>query len=153
MKDKALSVKVELPHNNWTKGDHILHEQEYNTGHGVQAILNEVRGEIWRKPGQSEVQQKPVIYLLLAGTLGRKCGVPCLPVPASSQSSQSTHGGRTEADTGYAPTQSNTWHGGTMVPSETTGLYPPSGKSVPGHAEAGTVFRRKAEEILYAQAL
>ena len=38
MKDRALSVKVELSHNNLTKGGHILHEQEYNTGHGVQAV-------------------------------------------------------------------------------------------------------------------
>ena len=52
MKDRAKSVKVELPHNNLTKGGHILHEQEYNTGHGVQAILNEIRGEIRRQPCQ-----------------------------------------------------------------------------------------------------
>ena len=58
MKDRALSVKVELSHNNLTKGGHILHEQEYNTGHGVQAILNEIRGKIRRQPGQPEVQQK-----------------------------------------------------------------------------------------------
>ena len=91
MKDKALSVKVELPRNNWTKGDHILHEQEYNTGHGVQAILNEIRGEIRREPSKSKVQQKPVIYLLLAGPLGWQCGVPGLPVPTSPQPSQSAH--------------------------------------------------------------
>ena len=52
MKDRAKSVKVELPHNNLTKGGHILHGQEYNTGHGVQAILNEIRGEIRRQPCQ-----------------------------------------------------------------------------------------------------
>ena len=39
MKDKASSVIVELPHTNCTRGDHILHEQEYNTGHAVSAIL------------------------------------------------------------------------------------------------------------------
>ena len=55
MKDRALSVKVELSHNNLTKGGHILHEQEYNTGHGVQAILNEIRGEIRRQPCQPEI--------------------------------------------------------------------------------------------------
>jgi len=33
MKDKASSVKVELPHNNLTRGGPIPHEQEYNTGH------------------------------------------------------------------------------------------------------------------------
>ena len=55
MKDRALSVKVELPHNNLTKGGHILHEQEYNTGHGVQAIPDEIRGEIRRQPCQPEI--------------------------------------------------------------------------------------------------
>lgn len=153
MKDKALSVKVELSHHNLTKGGHILHEQEYNTGHGVQAILNEVCGEIRREPGLPEVQQKPVVHLLLAGSLGWKCGIPCLPVSTSSQPPQPTHRGRTKVDPEYAPQESNTWHGGAMAPPETTGLYPPSGEPVPGHAEVGTVFRRKAEESLYAQAL
>ena len=55
MKDRAKSVKVELPHNNLTKGGHILHEQEYNTGHGVQAIPDEIRGEIRRQPCQPEI--------------------------------------------------------------------------------------------------
>ena len=55
MKDKASSVIVELPHTNCTRGDHILHEQEYNTGHGVSAIPDEVRGEIRRQPCQPEV--------------------------------------------------------------------------------------------------
>ena len=55
MKDRASSVKVELLHNNLTRGGHILHEQEYNTGHGVSAIPDEVRGEIRRQPGKPEV--------------------------------------------------------------------------------------------------
>ena len=84
MKDRALSVKVELSHNNLTKGGHILHEQEYNTGHGVQTILNEVCGEIRREPGQPEVQQKQVVYLFLAGPLGRKCVVLGLPIPTAA---------------------------------------------------------------------
>ena len=48
MKDKASSVKVEVADNNSTKGGHILHAQEYNTGHGISAIPDEVRGEIRR---------------------------------------------------------------------------------------------------------
>ena len=48
MKDKASSVIVELRDTNLTKGEHILHEQKYNTGHGVSAIPNEICGEIWR---------------------------------------------------------------------------------------------------------
>ena len=39
---------MELRDNNLTRGGHILHEQEYNTGHGIQAIPDEVRGEIRR---------------------------------------------------------------------------------------------------------
>lgn len=46
MKDNASSVKVEVADNNSTRGGHILHEQEYNTGHGVSAIPDEVRGKI-----------------------------------------------------------------------------------------------------------
>ena len=48
MKDRASSVKVGAVDNNLTRGGHILHEQEYNTGHGVSAIPNEVRRKIWR---------------------------------------------------------------------------------------------------------
>ena len=83
MKDRALSVKVELSHNNLTKGGHILHDQ-YNTRHAVPAIPDEIRGEIRREPSKSKIQQKPVIYLLLAGPLGRKCGVPDLSIPTSA---------------------------------------------------------------------
>ena len=56
------------------KGDHIPHEKEYNTRHGISAIPNEVRGEIRRQPRQSEIQQEPVVHLLLEAALGRKCG-------------------------------------------------------------------------------
>ena len=55
MKDKASSVKVGVADNNLTRGGHILHEQEYNTGHGISAIPDEVRGEIRRQPGKPEV--------------------------------------------------------------------------------------------------
>ena len=55
MKDTASSVIVGVADNNTTRGGHILHEQEYNTGHGVSAIPNEVRGEIRRQPCQPEV--------------------------------------------------------------------------------------------------
>ena len=71
MKDKASSVKVELPHNNLMRGGHILHEQEYNTRHGVSAIPDEVRRKIRREPCQPEIQQEPVVHLLLEGPLGR----------------------------------------------------------------------------------
>ena len=70
MRNRVSYVKVELPHTNQTKGDHIPHEQEYNTGHGISAIPNEVRREVQREPCQSEVQQKPVVHLLLEAALG-----------------------------------------------------------------------------------
>ena len=83
MKDTASSVKVGVADNNLTRGGHILHEQEYNTGHGVSAIPDEVRREIRGRPGQPEVQQEPVIHLLLEETLGRHAGVIGLSVPAA----------------------------------------------------------------------
>ena len=55
MKDKASSVKVGVADNNLTRGGHILHEQEYNTGHGIPAIPDEICGEIRREPSQPEV--------------------------------------------------------------------------------------------------
>ena len=78
------------------KGDHIPHEQEYNTRHGISAIPNEVCGEIRRQPRQPEVQQEPVVHLFLKAARGRKCGVPYLPVQTPLQSSKPAHGGRTE---------------------------------------------------------
>ena len=47
-RDRVSYAKVELPHNNFTKGDHIPHEQEYNTTHGVSVIAVEVCREIRR---------------------------------------------------------------------------------------------------------
>ena len=84
-KDAATSVKVELPHLTQPREGHILHEQEYNTGHGIQAIPNEIRTEIWTQPSQPEVQQKPVIYLFPADTLEREYGVSGPSAPAASQ--------------------------------------------------------------------
>ena len=75
-KDEAASVKVELPYLNKTERGRILHEKKFNTGHGIPAILNEVRREIRRQPGQPDVQQEPVLYLLLACLLGWKCRIP-----------------------------------------------------------------------------
>ena len=55
----------------------------------VSSIPNEVRREIWRRARQPEVQQKPVVYLLLETTLGWKCGVPGLPEQTPAQPSES----------------------------------------------------------------
>ena len=91
-RDRVSCAKVELPHNNLAKGDHISHEQEYNTGHGIPAISHEVRRKIRRQPRQSEIQQEPVVHLLLEAALGWKCGIPCLSVQAASQPSKPAYG-------------------------------------------------------------
>ena len=84
-KDEDKSVKVELLHLTQPRGGRILHEQEYNTGHGIQAIPNEICREIWRQPSKPKVQQKPVVHLLLEGALGRLCEILSLPVQTSPQ--------------------------------------------------------------------
>lgn len=40
--------------------------------------------EIRRKPGQPQVQQKPLLYLLLASSIRWFSALPGLPVPTSS---------------------------------------------------------------------
>ena len=148
MKDKASSVIVGVADNNTTKGGHILHEQEYNTGHGVSAIHDEVRGEIRRQPCKPEVQQEPVVYLLLEETLGRDTGVISLPVPAAPQPSQSAHGSGVEADPGHAPQEPPPRHGGAVAPSAAARLHPPPGEPVPGHEKAGPVPVEREETSL-----
>ena len=127
-------VKVELPHSNFLKGDHIPHEQEYNTRHGLQAIPNEVRREIRRQPRQPEVQQEPVVHLLLEAALGWKCGIPGLPVQTASQPPQPAHRGRAKAHPRYAPPQSVAGHDRAVAPSAEARLHPLPGESVPCHA-------------------
>ena len=97
MRNMVSWVIVKLPHQTSPKGDHIPHEQEYNTRHGLSAIPNEVRGEIRRQPRQPEVQQEPVVHLFLEAALRRKCGVPGLPVQTAAQPPEPAHGGRAEA--------------------------------------------------------
>ena len=86
-KDEATSDKVEVADNNSTRGGHILHEQEYNTRHGIPAIPDEVCGKTRRQAGWPEVQQEPLVHLLLEGALGWNRGIPGLPVPAAPQPS------------------------------------------------------------------
>ena len=75
--------KVELPHNNLMRGGHILHEQAYNTRHGVSAIPDEIRGELRGQPRQPEVQQEPVVHLRLEEPLGWNSSLFSLPIPAA----------------------------------------------------------------------
>ena len=56
MRNMVSWVIVKLSHQTSPKGDHIPHEQEYNTRHGLSAIPNEVRREIRCQPRQSEVE-------------------------------------------------------------------------------------------------
>ena len=136
----ASSVKVELPDNNVDERGHILHEQEYNTGHDVSAILDEVRREIRRKPRQPEIQQESVIHLLLEGPLGWDSAIPGLPIPAATQPSQPAHTGRAEADPGYASPQSKPGYGGAVAQAAAERLYPPPRESVPGYAQTRAVL-------------
>lgn len=151
MKDTASSDKVELLDNNLTKGGHILHEQEYNTGHGVSAILNEIHGEIRRQPCQPEVQQESVVHLLLEGPLGRYSAVPGLPVQAAPRPSQPAHTGGAEADPGHASPQPKPGYGGAVVSPAAERLYPPPRESVPGHAQTRAVPCTREEESIQAQ--
>ena len=122
MRDRVSCAKVELPHNNLAKGDHISHEQEYNTGHGIPAISHEVRRKIRRQPRQSEIQQEPVVHLLLEAALGWKCGIPGLSAQAASQPSKPAYGSRTEAHPGHAPQKSNPGHDWTPASSAAPSL-------------------------------
>src|SRR5699024_12173963 len=110
------------------------------TGHGISSTPDEVRGEIWRQPSQSQVQQEPVVHLLLEGQVGWERGISGLPVSAASQPSQPAYGGRAEADPGYAPPQSKPGHGGTVAPAAETRLYPPPGEPGPDDAQAGAGY-------------
>ena len=139
MKDRATSVIVEVASNNRTRGGHILHEQEYNTGHGVSAIPDEVRGETRRQTSQPEVQQEPLVHLLLEGALGWHTGVIGVPLPAAPQPSQPAHRGGAEADLGHAPEKSQVGYGGAVAPAAAARLHPPPGEPVPGNEKAGAV--------------
>ena len=92
-KDRDSSGIVGVAANNCTKGDHILHGKKYNTGHGIQAITDEVCGEIRREPCEPEIQQKPLVHLLLESALGWKRGIPCLSVQTAAPSSKPAYGG------------------------------------------------------------
>lgn len=82
MKDKPSSVIVELLHTSLTREAHILHGQEYNTGHSISsAIPDEIREEMRREPYQPE----SVLYPFLEGSLGWNSAILCLPHHHPSQ--------------------------------------------------------------------
>ena len=53
--DKALSYKARAAGNNTTRGDYILHEQEYRIRHGIPAIPDEVRRDARRQTVRLEI--------------------------------------------------------------------------------------------------
>lgn len=72
MNGSVSSAKAESTHKTNLRGDHILHEKGYSTGHGIPAISDEIRGEVRCKPRRPQKQQKPVEHLLPAAAPGRK---------------------------------------------------------------------------------
>lgn len=72
------------------------HEQ-YNTGHEIPPVSAHLCPEVRRKPGQPEVQQEPVLHLLLACPLRRFPAIPGLPVPTPAQPPQATYPRGTQA--------------------------------------------------------
>ena len=143
-------VIVKLPHKTSPKGDHIPHEQKYNTRHGLSAIPNKVRREIRRQPCHPEVQQEAVVHLLLEVA---KCGIPCLSVQTPAQPSKPAHGGRAEAHSRHAPQKSRTGHDRVLAPPASAGLHPLPGESVSHYAQNGHVSARKAEKDIQTKAL
>lgn len=152
-KDRDSSGIVGVAANNCTKGDHILHGKKYNTGHGIQAITDEVCGEIRREPCEPEIQQKPLVHLLLESALGWKRGIPCLSVQTAAPSSKPAYGGGNEAHPGHAKTESNTGNGGALAPAPQARVHPLPGKPVPGHAQAGNVPAAKGQNALQGKAI
>ena len=153
MKDKAKSVIVELPHTNITKGGHILHEYQYNTGHGIQTIPNEICGEIRREPGQPQVQQEPIIHLFLEEALGWYSGITVLSIQTTAQSSQSAYRRRDQADQGYAKKKPAAWDDGVVASSQKARLYQKAREPFPYYAQAGNVPSAKVERTVQTQAL
>lgn len=85
---KNASDRANLSKKRLSGGGRILHEQEYNTGHGIPAVPDEIGGEIWRQPCRPEVQQEPILYLFPAGPPEWERRISGLPVAASSQPSE-----------------------------------------------------------------
>ncbi len=90
---------------------------------GLQAIPDEVRGKIRCQPRKPEVQQKPIVHLLLEAALGRNCGVPHLLVQTPAQPPEPAHRGRAEAHPQYVPPESNTGHDRALAPSAAARIY------------------------------
>ena len=97
------------------------HEQ-YNTRCAIPLLHNAICRKIWRSKGKQEVQQEPVVHLLLEAALGWKCGIPCLSVQAASQPSKPAYGSRTETHPGHAPQKSNPGHDRTPASSAAPSL-------------------------------
>ena len=102
---------------------------------------------------QAGNQQESVVYLLLEGTLGWKYGVPGLSVQAPPSPSKPTHRSGTEAHPRHAEAESHAGNGRALAPASQTWVYPLSGKSVPGHAQAGDVPAAEGQSNLQGKAI
>ena len=149
----AISVIVKATTPNLPERSHTLHEQQYNTGHEVSAIPNEVRREVWSKPGQPQIQQRTLVYLLLAQALGWDGGIPWLSVQKASRASQAAHGGRTQAHSRYAPPESQARAYRVVVLIEGTGIFTHCWKPIPLSAAGGAYQSTAGKEETQIKAL
>lgn len=141
LRDQSNERKCPLPH------------AQCNTGHALPAIPFGVRAEAWSQPSEPEVQQEPVVYLLLESAIRRDEGIAGRPIPPSTQSSEPAQAGGTEADSRHAQAESEVGHDRVLVEIEAARLYPSSGKPVPRHAKAGHVSGTEAAPISQVKAL
>ena len=70
------------------------HEQ-YNTRCAIPLLHNAICRKIWRSKGKQEVQQEPVIHLLLEETVWWKHGIASVPVKTAAQPSRHKKAGHT----------------------------------------------------------
>ena len=138
--------------NNKPEREVILHE-EYNPGHAVSSIPNAVRREKWREPSQQEVQQKPIVYLLLASPMGWESGISASTIEATAPSSEPTYGVRVDIDTGYAATKSQPWCCGIMAQTAKARLYTACLFPLSGAAPAKYASGSEGEKEVRGQAI
>jgi len=82
----------------------IPHEQ-HDTGYGVPAIPNLLSPEKRRAVSAPGVQQMPVVHLLLTEAMQWEHRILGLTVQAAKEPPEGAHGGRAQADPGYAQTE------------------------------------------------
>ena len=104
---------------NANERSHTLHEQQYNTGHEVSAIPDEICKEVWRQACKPEVQQIALVHLLLAQAMGWNRRISGLSIQEAAQPSQTAYTRRTRSHLSHAPQKPEARSDGTLVPPET----------------------------------